>query len=445
MDSAAACGAPVPQEWPRTPLARRASGCRPTSAGRRSALLTAAAPPVLSDEDDALPSPDAANARCRRLKATPGYDAVGVHPAAFTYASPPRSVTANRDVEDPGLGIGDHTTATLDDELSTGPAVLVDLQTHHARRPPPVGIAGDDASSKGAPNASAPCSFTTGESSIDGALERLRQRMRPCLSAHETLVSVSQLQRRGQALTDPARSYPDPTDPRSDEDFFCDLGAQLVALDRSWRHQPHNADASTADTPPDPHGALLPAQLPIPRRGGPPVPTVSLGALYLSPSDGEMASTIRISVRGDSETKMQVSPHDELGFWLERTSECIDRWRRRGDDVDVSVRDAKGRLNQSRGVALILGYFVRRRLELSTTTAAEAFFEAARLLCTVWPGAVARLLATDAAQLISVTLEIGSSKQTVREAAVDWLAAAEADAATRAAALEKIGRARAHR
>ena len=42
------------------------------------------------------------------------------------------------------------------------------------------------------------------------------------------LVTAWQLRRRGQALCAQHREYPDPTDPRSDEDFFTDLTAQLV-------------------------------------------------------------------------------------------------------------------------------------------------------------------------------------------------------------------------
>lgn len=118
-------------------------------------------------------------------------------------------------------------------------------------------------------------------------------------------------------------------------------------------------------------------------------------------------------MHGQPEPELEVSPHEELGFWLERTSVCIETCRRRGEDASVSIRDAKGRVARSRGVALILGYFLwRKRTECDATIAAEAFFEATRLLCTVWPGAVVRLCPEDSSQLITFALQMGRSKAT---------------------------------
>jgi hypothetical protein len=77
----------------------------------------------------------------------------------------------------------------------------------------------------------------------------------------------------------------------------------------------------------------------------------------------------------------------------------------------------------------------RRRTERGAAMAAETFMEAARQLCTVWPGAVGRLCPQDAAQLITFALEMAKSKSAVRQTAGDWLVAVEADAASRAAAL----------
>ena len=404
--------------------------------GAEQVLLTSTAPLVTGEKDAQPLTADAASRyRGRRLKATPGYDAVGVHPAAFTYASPPRSLAATQDAEEVGSAndnaadIDGGTSRSFADDKPTSRLVL-DVP-HHTARLPPAEESGGAASAHGASR-----SCDGSELSVECALEELRHRTRGSPSVHETLVSVSQLQRRGQWLSDPARPYPDPVDPRSDEDFFCDLCAQLVALDSSWRHQPHGAHPQSADPPADPHEALMPAQLPVPRRGAPPVASVSAGALFLSASDGELSSTIRIGVNGQAHPELEVSPHDEPGFWLEVSSECIERCRRRGEDVSVSVRDANGRVAQSRGVTLVFGYMLWQRRE--QRDAAAAFFQAARLLCTVWPGAVARLCPTDAAQLVTFALEMGRSKTNVRHVAADWLAAAEADAATRRAALEAI-------
>eukprot|EP01043_Picozoa_sp_COSAG02_P004030 COSAG02_NODE_102_length_36716_cov_233.851025_10_plen_452_part_00 len=432
------------QGRPRTPLTGVAGARRPAVAGRKPVLSIAAPPVTGDDQPDELAimrTPDAASRqRGRRLKATAGYDAVGVHPTAFTYSSPPRGLTATRDAEEARLAGGSVADidggprrSFADDNFSSQ---FESAEQKCTISPPP----GNEASSSDHAESVDGASRTYGNSelSVESTLEALRHQMRGTPSAHETLVSVSQLQRRGQCLSDPARPYPDPVDPRSDEDFFCDLSAQLVVLDSSWRHQPHSTHVQSVEPVADPHGALLPAQLPTPRCGGPPVATVSLGALYLSPSDGELASTIRISVHGQPHgpPEIEVSPHDELGFWLERTSECIDICRRRGDDVGVSVRDANGRVAQSRGVAIVFGYLLwRRRTERGVAMAAEMFFEAARQLCSVWPGAIGRLCPQDAAQLITFALEMPRSKSAVRQAAGDWLAAAEADAATRAAAL----------
>lgn len=430
------------QGRPRTPLTGVAGSSRPATT-RRKPVLSIAAPHVTGDDDPdelATPgTPDAASRqRGRRLKATAGHDAVGVHPTAFTYSSPPRSLTATRDAEETrlvggsGADIDGGPRRSFADGDFSSP--FESREQHCVISRPPGNEA--KASSHAESVDGAPRSYGHSELAVESALEALRHQMRGTPSVHETLVSVSQLQRRGQCLSDPARPYPDPTDPRSDEDFFCDLSAQLTVLDSSWRHQPHSSHVQSAEPVADPHQALLPAQLPAPRCGGPPVATVSLGALYLSSSDGELASTIRIHVHGQPHPEIEVSPHDELGFWLERTSECIEVCRRRGDDVSISIRDAKGRVAQSRGVAIVFGYMLwRRKTEHGVAMAAEVFFEAARQLCTVWPGAVGRLCPQDAAQLITFALEMARSKSAVRQAAGDWLAAAEADAATRAAAL----------
>lgn len=421
---------------------RAGSGLLDHAVSGTEVLLTIAAPLVTSEKDAQPLTADAASRhRGRRLRATPGYDAVGVHPEAFTYASPPRSLAATQDAEEVGSAndnaadIDGGTSRSFADDKLTSRFVLD--EPHHTDGP----SLADAASAQGSLRSCGGGSVF----SVECALEELRQRTRGSPSVHETLVSVSQLQRRGQWLSDPARPYPDPVDPRSDEDFFCDLSAQLVALDSSWRHQPHGARPQSENSPADPHEALLPAQLPVPRHGAPPAASVSSGALFLSASDGELSSTIRIGVHEQAQPEMEVSPHDEPGFWLELTSECIERCRRRGEDVSVSVRDAKGRVAQSRGVALVFGYMLwQRRTERGAAMAAEAFFDAARLLCTVWPGAVARLSPADAAQVMTFALEMGRSKATVRHVAADWLAAAEADAATRRAALEAISRADAH-
>lgn len=429
---------------PRTPLTGTAGRRRPASASRKPFLATISVPPVEGDEAEASggaalgdlenpsspgthtasPTIDAAGrSRSRRLRATPGHDAVGVHVSAFTYASPPRSLAAVRDAEE-------HSDAD--------------------------GSVGDSDSTRR--------SFVDDELSIEGTLENLRHQTRGSPSPHETLVSAAQLQRRATGLSNENREYPDPQDPRSDEDFFCDLLAQLAAMDGSWRHTPSSAgvaaltgsdDGNPEPDVPDPEGALLPALLPA-RRAGPPQATVSTGALYLSPSDGELTSTICIRIRsreGEGSDagagrggcpplplppppELEIPPHDELAFWFERASECIGSCRERGEDVDVSVRDANGRLARSRGVALILGYFLwRRRKEHGPDKVGAAFFDASRLLCTVWPGAVSRLCAPDCAQLLSFAHVVGASSATVRQAAGDWLAAAAADAATRTATL----------
>ena len=72
-----------------------------------------------------------------------------------------------------------------------------------------------------------------------------------------------------------------------------------------------------------------------------------------------------------------------------------------------------------------------RRKELGPSEAAVNFLESARKLCLVWPGAVARLCASDCAQLIGFALSVGAEPATLRDAAGDWLAAVAADAALR--------------
>ena len=72
-----------------------------------------------------------------------------------------------------------------------------------------------------------------------------------------------------------------------------------------------------------------------------------------------------------------------------------------------------------------------RRKELGPSEAAVNFLESARKLCLVWPGAVARLCASDCAQLIGFALSVGAEPATLRDAAGEWLAADAADAALR--------------
>ena len=118
-----------------------------------------------------------------------------MHVQAYTYASPPRSLAAKHDAAEHGESDGGGAVRDGDDVDST--------------------------------TASPPAPFSFGDD-LESALEALRHETRGTPLPHQKLVTVAQLQRRAVSLSDPQRVYPDPTDPRSDEDFFCDLRYPFV-------------------------------------------------------------------------------------------------------------------------------------------------------------------------------------------------------------------------
>merc|ERR1711969_67781 len=96
---------------PRTPLAASASSsARPSSARRRPIVPLPSSQPPYEPEPEPEPQGDppppqpatgdaAARPRGRRMRATPGaaLPSVGVHPQAFTFASPPQSLAPERE------------------------------------------------------------------------------------------------------------------------------------------------------------------------------------------------------------------------------------------------------------------------------------------------------------------------------------------------------------